>query len=157
MIFRTDINGNIIISTDGWSYNIKFEKPENNPLTPIVDGPTTGAAGEEYMFSAKSYDSNGDMLYYMWDWGDGNVTDWEGVYYPGVDIYEYHTYTQQGAYVVKVKAKDTNGYESEWGYLNVIMPRKRFTNTIFLLTIDSIGAIFVILSPIRYKYSQNLL
>jgi competence protein ComEC len=131
LIFRTDINGDIIISTDGWSYNIIFEKPEDNPTTPIVDGPEVGEVGVEHMFSAKSFDSNGDLLYYMWDWGDGNVTDWKGEYYPGVEIYEYHTFSQKGAYVIKVKAKDTNGYESDWGYLNVLMPKIRPTKTLY--------------------------
>lgn len=127
MILRTDENGDVIISTDGWSYNIIYEKPENKPLTPIIKGWTTGNVGVEYMYSAISFDSNGDQLYYMWNWGDGNVTDWIGPYYPGYEVYEYHTWTQQGAYVIKVKAKDTNDYESDWGTFNVIMPRNKIT------------------------------
>ena len=131
LILRTDLNGDIIVSTTGYSYDIEYEKPENEPLAPIVRGPTTGATNVEHMFSAKSFDPEGDMVYYMWDWGDGNCTNWIGPFYSGVEVYEYHTWTIQGAFVIKVKAKDIYNHESDWGTLNVIMPRNKMKYKIF--------------------------
>ena len=50
-----------------------------------------------------------------------------------MEVYAYHTFTEQGAYIVKVKAKDEYDYESDWGFLNIIMPRSKIvSNTYFI-------------------------
>ena len=54
-----------------------YEKPEEKPLQPIIDGPQMGSTGIEYLFTAKSFDPNGGMLSYLWDWGDGNISEWK--------------------------------------------------------------------------------
>jgi len=130
-IFRTDYNGDITIETDGFSWNILYEKPEDEPMKPVITGTTYGMTNIEYMYTATTNDPNGDQLYYLWDWCDGNFSEWMGPYNSGDIVYAYHLWTQQGTYVVKVKAKDTDGYESEWGMLNVVMPRTRTTSSPF--------------------------
>ena len=65
-------------------------------------------------FSAKTSDPDGDQLYYLWDWGDNTTSDWLGPYNSGEEIIASHSWSDEGVYEIKVKAKDANGAESEW-------------------------------------------
>ncbi len=37
----------------------------------------------------------------------------------------FHTWAEQGTYIIKAKAKDISDYESEWGTLKVTMPKNQ--------------------------------
>jgi len=124
-IYRTDENGNIAVRSDGFSYYIFYDYPNESPYTPTISGMEYGSKNYEYMYEAEAIDPNNDWVYYMWDWNDGNVTDWKGPYAPGYKAYEYHSWSEDGTYIIKVKAKDINGQESSWGYLNVVMPKEK--------------------------------
>ena len=52
------------------------EKPD------IPDGPSTGGIDTEYTYTTKTTDPDGDKLYYLFDWGDGEVSGWLGPYNP---------------------------------------------------------------------------
>ena len=72
------------------------------------EGPTSGKSGEEYTFTTSATDPDGDQLYYIWDWDDGNYSDW-------LDTHEAsYTWTEEAKFDIRVKAKDTNGGESDW-------------------------------------------
>jgi hypothetical protein len=87
-------------------------RPPGKPSTP--NGPTSGKAGIDYLFSSSTTDpDSGDQLYYQWDWGN-NVSDWLGPYASGQTIETAHNWLTAGDYQVKVKAKDSAGLESEW-------------------------------------------
>ena len=131
-IYRTDLNGDIMITTDGFSWDINYEKPDDKPVKPTITGTTYGDTGIEYQYGATTSDPNGDKIYYLFDWMDGNTSEWIGPLNSGETAYAWHKWTMAGTYVIKVKAKDTEGHESEWGLLNVIMPRnKEFKRPIF--------------------------
>ena len=123
-IIRTDLEGDIQVNSDGMNYFVYFDSPQG-PLTPTVTGPEYGQHGIEYRYEAVTNDPNNDIIYYQWEWGDGNMTDWIGPYTSGFPTYNYHTWTQEGAFIVKVRAKDVTGYESDWGTINVVMPKQR--------------------------------
>jgi hypothetical protein len=98
------------------------------------DGPKNGKTGEELTYSTKTFDDDGDELYYMWDWDDGTTSDWEGPYLSAETVDFTHTWTTAGNYQIKVKAKDIHDYESEWSdTLSVSVPRTR-GNVRFILT-----------------------
>jgi hypothetical protein len=98
-----------------------LNNPPDKPDTPI--GPTTGKPAVEYTYSTKTFDPNGDQVYYKWSWGDGTVSDWLGPYSSGETIQTNHTWSEKGIYLVKVKAKDTYEAESPWSDpLSVKMP-----------------------------------
>jgi len=128
LIYRTDLNGDITVTTDGITWTVYYEKPENTPTKPIVTGPIQGTRGYNYTFYAKSTDPNNDQLFYKWDWNDGNISDWVGPYDSGEQISAIHKWNLNGTYIIKVKARDSYGHESNWGTLNIIIPKVKKTN-----------------------------
>jgi hypothetical protein len=95
--------------------------PPNKPTKP--SGPNSGQPGVQYMYTTSTTDPDGDQIYYMWDWGDGNNSGWLGPYASGDIANANHTWAQKGSYQIKVKAKDIYGAESEWSDpLGVAMP-----------------------------------
>ena len=84
---------------------IENQRP-NKPETP--EGPSRGEPDAEYTFSTISSDPDGDLLEYMWDWGDGNYSDW-------IDTTETtYTWTYKDRFEIRVKARDEKGGESDW-------------------------------------------
>jgi len=125
-----DTNG----ATSGWSppHTITIDL-NDAPETPTITGPPTGAPGKPYLFKMQTTDPNGDKVYYYVDWGDNTTSGWIGPFDSGVEATITHTWSKQGTYTVKVKAKDIPGAESDWGTLTVVMPTEyRFSIQIFL-------------------------
>ena len=99
-------------------------------------GPTAGVAGVSYSYSSFTTDSDGDQLYYLFDWGDGTQSDWIGPFDPNQRATGTHIWASEGAYPVKVKAKDEHGGESEWSDpLPVAMPKSYENSFTSLLNI----------------------
>jgi len=94
------------------------------PNTP--DGPANGNIDVEYTYSSFTTDPQEDQIFYLFDWDDGTDSGWLGPYNSGEEAEASHTWSTKGSYSIKVKAKDTDGYESEWSDpLAVSMPRNR--------------------------------
>jgi len=107
----------IDITTLNYNWNIwaKVEEPSEPPETPQrPEGPTEGIVGVEYTFSTSTTDPEGEQVYYKWDWGDGNSSDWLGPYDSGATVYASHAWGEAGTYNIKVKAKDLHAEESGW-------------------------------------------
>ena len=99
---------------DGWL--IKLEAFENNPpdKPDKPSGPESGEPETEYTYSSSTSDSNGDQIFYLWDWGDGNLSDWLGPYDSGDTCEASYTWAEEGEYDIKVMSKDEHGAESDW-------------------------------------------
>jgi agmatine deiminase len=96
--------------------------PPEKPQTPT--GKTQGKTGTSYLYSTQTSDPDGDQVYYLWDWGDGNTSGWTGPYNSGAIASAQKSWTTKGTYAVKVKAKDIYGAESNWSDpLAVTMPQ----------------------------------
>jgi len=80
------------------------------PATPDQpDGETQGTVGQEYCYSTNEVvDPDGDDVEYLFDWGNGEDSGWLSV--PNA----CYTWSAEGTYEVKVKARDTIGAESDW-------------------------------------------
>ena len=116
------------------------EKPEI-PEKPT--GPQNGKIDEDYSYTTKSTDPNGDNLYYMWDWGDGTDSEWVGPFNSGETCEQSHTWTTQGNYEIKVKVKDSNDYESDWSEsLSVSVPKNRLQYPLFYILDQLLNRIF---------------
>ena len=97
------------------------------------DGVASGRFNREYMYTASTIDSDGDKLYYLFDWGDGNLSGWIGPYNSGEIAEASHIWKEEGDYQIRVKAKDDHGVQSEWSDpLPISMPKnKQSINTHF--------------------------
>jgi hypothetical protein len=93
-------------------------QPPNTPGAPT--GPTTGAPGVSYSFSATTTDPELDNISFMFDWGDGNMSAWLGPYPNGGTATASYAWAAVGTYDVKVKAKDDHGAESDWSAAHTI-------------------------------------
>ncbi|RLF36819.1 MAG: hypothetical protein DRN08_00615 [Thermoplasmata archaeon] len=97
-----------------WSFTTEESSQNNPPNKPDINGPTSGYVGINYTFSAAAIDPDGDQVYYLFDWGDGNTSDWLGPFLSGESINMNHSWLRKGIYNIRVKAKDTHGNESMW-------------------------------------------
>ena len=99
------------------------ERP-NKPEKP--DGKTNGKPKTEFTYSSKSTDADGECLYYIWDWSDGNYSYWLGPYDSGKTTEATYIWERKGEYSVRVKVKDIYGGESYWSdSLTVTMPKNK--------------------------------
>ena len=102
------------------------------PEKPTIDGPITGEPGVSYEYTFTTTDPDDDQLYYYVDWGDTSVQDWFGPFDSGENATASHSWSQ-GNYEIKVKAKDTSGFESVWSDpFPITMPRDKAINNPFL-------------------------
>ena len=114
----------------GGPVNNAPEKPQK------PTGKTQGKTGTSYLYSTQTTDPDDDQVYYMWDWGDGNMSTWTGPYASGATATAQKSWATKGTYAVKVKAKDTHGAESNWSDpLSVTMPQSQLLRDPFIETI----------------------
>jgi len=103
----------------------------NPPNKPTITGPTSGKTETEYTYNFSTIDPEGDDVYYWILWFDGCPgVSWDGPYESGEDVIKKYTYSEDGNYTISVKAKDSNGAESEWATLEVSMPKQKSYNQI---------------------------
>lgn len=116
------------------------------PDAPTIDGPTNGEVNIPYPYRFNSTDADGDDVYYYIDWGDEQTEGWIGPFTPGDSKMVVHTYAIEGTYTIKAKAKDIYGSESDWGTLDVTMPRgKILVNTMLFGFLEKFPQVFQIL------------
>jgi hypothetical protein len=99
------------------------------------DGPTDGQYDKEHSYRTVSTDDNADKIYYQWDWGDGQKSEWLGPYDSGMPCTAVHSWYIQGSYLIKkVKAQDSWGFESIWSEeLTIRMKKNRFSSLFDIL------------------------
>ena len=115
------------LSESSWSDSLtviiseEVNNPPNKPATP--SGKASGKVNVSYTYGSSTMDSDGDQIFYLFDWGDGTDSGWIGAYDSGDVCQESHIWTTKGSYSIKVKAKDTSGAESVWSdSLPITMP-----------------------------------
>jgi hypothetical protein len=114
---------------DYHSYSIPdlFEQDSQPPFKPERPiGETLGKTKQTYFYKTNTIDPDGDNVYYLFDWGDGTNSGWQGPYDSGSECNISHFWDEKGYYEVIVKAKDENGFESDWSdSLIVTMPKNK--------------------------------
>jgi len=94
------------------------------PSAPV--GPLNGGILKTYTYNTGTTDPEGDQISYFFDWGDGTNSAWVGPYNSGNQASASKMWLIPGNYQIKVKAKDTNGAESQWSdSVPVQIPRDR--------------------------------
>jgi len=92
-------------------------KVGNHPPYPpdTILGPAKGVINQSYPFSISTTDpDSGDKVSYMIDWGDGSSSGWSQEIASGDTITFSHSYTIEGSFSIKAKARDNHGAESGW-------------------------------------------
>ncbi|KYK34533.1 MAG: hypothetical protein AYK22_05240 [Thermoplasmatales archaeon SG8-52-3] len=105
-----------------WTFTTYINQP---PSPPLIDGPKSGKKGQTYLYTFVSEDFEGHNVSYDLYWGDGTSDGWLGPYASGKEIKFNHTWYNMGNYILKAKAKDTFGAESNWSEFEVNIPRNR--------------------------------
>ena len=101
------------------------------PVKPIINDPGKTWIPKTYSF--KSKDLNGDNVSYYIVWEDGNITSWTNFQSSRESYYERHTWATCGIHLIRAKAKDITGLESDWGTLIIFSSRNKETNNQLLL------------------------
>ena len=104
------------------------EIPDNTPPTSpeYINGPRYVKKDEQQSYETKGSDSDGDTVYYMFDWGDGTHSKWLGPYASEEICSTTKTWNEQGDYIVKVKAKDDSGIQSSWTKISMKVEKNVF-------------------------------
>jgi len=95
-----------------WSFITAVNQP---PLTPkVLDGVPTAGRNISLEFVTVAPDPEADQVYYQWDWGDGNQSEWLGPYGFGEQVTTAYQWEHNGTYEITVRAKDLDGRQSGW-------------------------------------------
>ena len=126
-------SGGVIVQCTSESllgYRVKTLTTLHNtpPEIPSIQGPETGNAGVSYSYTFITEDPESDEVFYFVDWGDGTNSGWLGPSPSNEDMTLSHTFTEKGSYTIKVKARDVFYAESDWGTLQVTMPKQLFSS-----------------------------
>ncbi len=105
--------------------SIMIEVVNQPPGAPIINGPTSGKAGETYSYTLVSVDPNGDDVFYEIDWGEGYVEPWDGPHESNIVINREHSWDEKGDYTIMARAKDVHGAIGNWSTLEVTMPKNK--------------------------------
>ncbi len=109
-----------LIKTDSSGY----ADMNNPPDKPTIFGPISGRVRKEYEYSIVSNDLDNDLITYIIDWGIGDIINY-GPFISGEVIILKNSWNVEGNYNITAKAVDSNGAESDWGNLEVIMTKTK--------------------------------
>jgi hypothetical protein len=103
------VNNSQVGGTKGDALLVKLASFDNErPTKPTITGSSKGKPDKNYTFTASSSDPDGDTLSYMWDWGDGNYSEWL------TTSTVSYSWTTEDKFEIRVMTKDEHGGESIW-------------------------------------------
>ncbi|HMA82715.1 MAG TPA: hypothetical protein VKP59_00635 [Candidatus Thermoplasmatota archaeon] len=107
---------------------------DQSPNIPVIEGPCESKCGEMCEYSIKSTDPQGDNIFYSVRCSDDVAYIELGPYESGEIINFSHCwwtfYQHTNPFVLRVKAKDTYGHESEWGTFETNLTDLKIRNNI---------------------------
>jgi len=117
------------------------------PGAPIITGETNGKKGTEYEYVFNAVDPDDDDVKYYIDWDDGN-TEWTGFNASGTDVKLKHTWSDEGTYTIKAKAKDTVGFIGPEATFTVSITKNKAITSPFLNFLQNHPNLFPILQKL---------
>lgn len=109
LMYDTELDPSFMI----WFDEVSFTKTVDiTPEKPT--GPETGETEETLTFSVVTGDPLDQQVYYKWDWDDGTQSEWLGPFDSNQQISTEKTFSEEGIYCIRAKAKNTDGIESDW-------------------------------------------
>lgn len=137
-------DGDNLNQSETWVFTVG-ESTNSPPTTPTITGPSQGKPKLEYTYSCKALDPDDDDLSYYIEWGDGTASGWLGPIVSGETLTVNHIFSTKGTYMVRAKVKDTYGLESDWGTLEVTIPKTISTNVLFMKFLERFSLAFPVL------------
>jgi len=104
--------------------NVWVQDSNEPPNIPTINGPNSGRIGLHYEYKFLSTDPNGNDIWYIVDWDDGNIEEF-GPYHSGEEASEIHYWAKSDSFTIKAKTKDVFGNESDWETFDITMPRSK--------------------------------
>jgi hypothetical protein len=98
----------------------------NPPYIPDEPEGSIGVIHQPHGFTSRTTDPDQDQIKYKWHWGDSETSEWSYLYQSGETVYDEHTYTKPGSYLVKIEAMDEHGALSglsEEHYVIITVPQ----------------------------------
>jgi hypothetical protein len=92
------------------------------PDKPIINGPVNGNFNESYDYEISTVDPDGDDIQYYVEFEEGAGFWTEDFYQSGETVILNWTFSEKAIYIIRVKARDINGVESDWATLEVSIP-----------------------------------
>ena len=90
--------------------------PNQPPTASFTYSPQNPVVGEEITFDASdSYDPDGSIVFYEWDFGDGNITN-------TTEEVIKHSYSEAGSYEVVLTVTDDKGAKNSTTKMITVMP-----------------------------------
>lgn len=100
--------------SDIWFFTTKLRPKDNEPPVAIANEDLTSNIGEKVSFNAStSYDNDGEIRYYRWNFGDGTSEI--------LSVFPSHTYVNPGMYNVTLTVIDDNGAsDTDYVMVNIL-------------------------------------
>jgi hypothetical protein len=106
-----------------YSFEVSGGGDNQPPSPPTISGQANGKINTAYPYTFIAIDPEGDEVSYYIEWGDAGSTPWTEFQASGSPGYsESYSWSTKGTYIIRAKAKDTYGAESNWAQLTVTMP-----------------------------------
>jgi hypothetical protein len=121
---------------------------------PTINGPITGRLGLYYEYEFLSTDPDGNDIWYIVDWDNGNIEEY-GPYHSGETATESHYWEKSDSFIIKAKTKDVFGNESDWGTFEISMPRSKENDQfVFINFINRLIEKFPLLAMVLQKLKR---
>ena len=132
-------------------------EPSNKPSEPnIPKGPIYVEKGVTYQYSTFSFDTDGDRIRYMFDWGDGTFSDWSKYFLSNNSVSLNHSFNMVSSYEIKVIAQDESGLNSSWSEpLEVIVSSVNVSEGIPIADIDVVNDSYKSNSTVFFDASNS--
>ena len=111
-VLAIDKLDNISEWSDSFKFQARTNTAPNKPLTPF--GPNNGYPNILYTFKTIVIDPDSDNIAVKFDWGNGRNPVWTRLYTSGDTIQDTITYSDTGAFSIRVVAKDIFEDTSNW-------------------------------------------
>jgi YVTN family beta-propeller protein len=154
-VMAKDINGAI----SDWSkkhevsITILGNNPPNIPYVP--SGPSGGEVDTSYLFTTSTTDSDGDSVCYQFDWGDGTQSSWSGFVPSESSAAMSKSWSVNGTYSIKARAKDIHDAISNWSEPHTITITDFPCRVVDTITVGSGPVGVVVLPNGNYVYVTN--
>jgi hypothetical protein len=99
-----------------------------SPAAPELNGPTTVKVNTPTDYTLSTTDLENDAVFYWIQWCEDNITEWDGPYESGEEVVFTNTWCHKGTFIIKAKAMDFYGFESEITELEITVPRIKMIN-----------------------------